>query len=75
MSSKDSPKTATETLLAWSLDGLLPFTWTGALLCLLSSLLLWRICRFTILPWLSPNEPREFPYWVPCMLPEPRLSR
>ncbi|ORY10363.1 cytochrome P450 [Clohesyomyces aquaticus] len=33
---------------------------------LLSALLLWRIWRFTVLPIVRPNEPRELPYWTPC---------
>ncbi len=29
-------------------------------------LLSWRIWRFTILPILRPDDPKELPYWVPC---------
>lgn len=35
---------------------------------LLLVLLSWRLWRFTILPLLRPNEPRELPYWIPCKL-------
>lgn len=31
------------------------------------SLLLWRLWRFTLMPMLKPNEPKELPYWIPCM--------
>ncbi|PQE22380.1 cytochrome P450 protein [Rutstroemia sp. NJR-2017a WRK4] len=34
--------------------------------CILFLLLLWRIYRFTITPWLYPQNPRELPYWIPC---------
>lgn len=30
-------------------------------------LLLWRLWRFTILPAMRPDEPKELPYWIPCM--------
>ena len=29
-------------------------------------LLTWRLWRFSILPKLYPNEPKEAPYWIPC---------
>ena len=29
------------------------------------SLLLWRICKFTVLPFLYPDDPKELPYWIP----------
>ncbi|VUC27966.1 unnamed protein product [Clonostachys rosea] len=29
-------------------------------------LLVWRLWRFTIRPWLRPLEPKEIPYWIPC---------
>lgn len=29
------------------------------------ALLVWRLIRFTIIPIWRPNEPREYPYWVP----------
>jgi hypothetical protein len=38
------------------------------LLVLIMALLLWRLWTFTILPWLSPKEPKEVPYWIPCKL-------
>lgn len=31
------------------------------------TLWLWRIWRFTIRPWLSPEQPRELPYWIPVI--------
>lgn len=42
--------------------------------CLLSTLILWRTWRFTILPLLHPDYPKELPYWIPCKLPELRQS-
>ncbi|KAF1951248.1 cytochrome P450 [Byssothecium circinans] len=30
-------------------------------------LLAFRIWRFTIRPWLHPQEPRELPYWIPYL--------
>ena len=32
----------------------------GSVLCL------WRLWRFTIRPYLRPDEPKELPYWIPC---------
>ena len=29
-------------------------------------LLSWRVWKFSIVPALYPNDPKEFPYWVPC---------
>ncbi|KAJ6016993.1 cytochrome P450 [Penicillium sp. IBT 35674x] len=29
-------------------------------------LLTWRLWRFSVLPRLYPNEPKEAPYWIPC---------
>lgn len=31
-------------------------------------LLVWRTWRFVISPWLYPQYPRLFPYWIPCKL-------
>lgn len=31
----------------------------------LTILLLWRLWTFTALPALYPDDPKEFPYWVP----------
>lgn len=36
-----------------------------AALLLLAVLLSWRLWRFTITPWLYPNDPKELPYWIP----------
>lgn len=30
------------------------------------SLLLWWIWKFTLVPILKPNEPKELPHWIPC---------
>ncbi|KAL4766752.1 cytochrome P450 [Aspergillus nidulans var. acristatus] len=34
-----------------------------AVLCILT----WRIWRFTIRPFFHPDEPKEVPYWIPCI--------
>ncbi|KAL4918995.1 cytochrome P450 [Aspergillus aurantiobrunneus] len=34
-----------------------------AVLCILA----WRLWRFTIRPLLHPDEPKEVPYWIPCI--------
>jgi heme A synthase len=34
--------------------------------CLILALILWRLWRFTVSPFLHPEWPKEFPYWVPC---------
>lgn len=33
----------------------------------LIALLVWRIIRFTFLPWLFPKDPQEYPYWIPII--------
>lgn len=33
------------------------------------ALLVWRLWRFTVIPWLRPDEPKELPYWIPCKCP------
>lgn len=33
---------------------------------ILLALLVWRIWKFTVLPMIYPELPREFPYWIPC---------
>ncbi|PWY94542.1 putative cytochrome P450 [Aspergillus sclerotioniger CBS 115572] len=33
----------------------------------LFGLVTWRLWRFTISPALYPEDPREVPYWIPCM--------
>jgi hypothetical protein len=38
-----------------------------ALFTALSLLLSWRLWRFTIRPRLHPQEPKELPYWIPCV--------
>ncbi|KAL2751871.1 hypothetical protein ACRALDRAFT_2114777 [Sodiomyces alcalophilus JCM 7366] len=37
----------------------------GIPILLLLSLLAWRVYTFTILPWLYPDDPKEYPYWIP----------
>jgi hypothetical protein len=29
------------------------------------ALVSWRICRFTIIPIVYPDDPKELPYWIP----------
>ncbi|KAL8851305.1 MAG: hypothetical protein Q9221_003750 [Calogaya cf. arnoldii] len=36
-------------------------------LLFLGLLLSWRLWRFTITPWLYPNDPKELPYWIPIL--------
>lgn len=39
-----------------------------ALTCLVvATLLLWRLCKFVILPLIYPNDPKELPYWIPVL--------
>ncbi|KAF2464777.1 cytochrome P450 [Lindgomyces ingoldianus] len=33
----------------------------------IAALLVWRLVRFTLLPKLHPQEPREVPYWTPFL--------
>jgi hypothetical protein len=33
----------------------------------LATLLAWRLWRFTIRPTLYPNDPKEYPYWLPVI--------
>ncbi|KAF7586369.1 hypothetical protein BBP40_009015, partial [Aspergillus hancockii] len=33
----------------------------------LITLMLWRVWRFTIVPYLEPNDPKELPYWIPIL--------
>ncbi|KIM95614.1 hypothetical protein OIDMADRAFT_205961 [Oidiodendron maius Zn] len=35
--------------------------------CLILALILWRLWRFTVSPFLHPERPKEFPYWVPLL--------
>lgn len=32
------------------------------------TLLIWRLWKFTVRPWLHPDEPIELPCWLPCKL-------
>ncbi|KAL8862408.1 MAG: hypothetical protein Q9178_001417 [Gyalolechia marmorata] len=36
-------------------------------LLLIGLLLSWRLWRFTITPWLHPDDPKELPYWIPIL--------
>ncbi|RYP21122.1 hypothetical protein DL765_002411 [Monosporascus sp. GIB2] len=36
-----------------------------AVIFLLFPLILWRTWKFTVLPFLHPDRPKEFPYWIP----------
>ena len=40
---------------------------TSCIFVLLSGcmIFLWRLWRFTLLPYLKVSEPREYPYWIP----------
>ena len=38
-----------------------PLLALSAILALLS----WRIWKFTIIPWVYPDDPKEIPYWIP----------
>ncbi|PSN65480.1 cytochrome P450 [Corynespora cassiicola Philippines] len=39
--------------------------YTASILAAFAALLLWRLYRFTIVPIAFPNDPKEYPYWVP----------
>lgn len=41
--------------------------WVALLSFLTVSWTIWRIWKFTVLPVLYPDEPKAFPYSVPCM--------
>jgi hypothetical protein len=28
-------------------------------------ILVWRLIKFTIVPAFRPNEPKQYPYWIP----------
>ena len=28
-------------------------------------LLVWRVAKFSVVPLLRPNDPQEYPYWIP----------
>lgn len=44
-----------------------------ALLVLVILLLLWRLWRFTLMPYWRPDEPQEIPYWIPSETPNSTL--
>ncbi|TVY39478.1 7-alpha-hydroxycholest-4-en-3-one 12-alpha-hydroxylase [Lachnellula subtilissima] len=39
-----------------------------ASICVLLTLITWRFWRFTISPFLHPERPKEFPYWIPYLI-------
>ncbi|KAL2808469.1 putative cytochrome P450 [Aspergillus granulosus] len=39
--------------------------------CAVLCIMVWRLWRFTIRPILHPDEPKELPYWIPCIPPNP----
>jgi hypothetical protein len=39
----------------------------AVVICVAALLLTWRLWRFKVRPVLRPDEPRELPYWIPCM--------
>lgn len=41
-----------------------PILLAGTLLA--TCLLVWRLWRFTVRPYLRPHDPKELPYWIPC---------
>ncbi|KAI1345675.1 putative cytochrome p450 [Xylaria sp. FL0043] len=55
-----------DTILSREPASTLGFVWTRLLTWLLVVLVLWRTWRFSILPFLYPGQPKEFPYWIPC---------
>ncbi|KAH8722684.1 cytochrome P450 [Phaeosphaeriaceae sp. PMI808] len=40
---------------------------TAGILATFATLLLWRLYRFTVVPIFHPNDPKEYPYWVPVI--------
>lgn len=40
----------------------------GAVFGLVTAWIVWRLWRFTVSPWLHPNDPPELPYWIPGTL-------
>ncbi|TGJ81870.1 hypothetical protein E0Z10_g6893 [Xylaria hypoxylon] len=45
----------------------LNFVLIRATVCVLLALISWRTWKFTVLPLLYPDRPKEYPYWVPFM--------
>jgi len=35
---------------------------------LAAGLLIWRFLKFTVIPALYPDDPKELPYWIPCKI-------
>ncbi|KAI0965081.1 putative cytochrome p450 [Xylaria arbuscula] len=56
-----------ESILTQELAKPLNFVLTKLLVSLLAALIAWRIWRFSILPFLHPDQPKEFPYWIPFL--------
>ncbi|KAI3317207.1 putative cytochrome p450 [Xylariaceae sp. AK1471] len=63
----NSTAVATEIIFVHDSASLVNSALTRAVISLLSALVLWRIWRFTVLPLLHPDQPKEFPYWVPFL--------
>ncbi|KAI5866714.1 putative cytochrome p450 [Durotheca rogersii] len=55
-------------------EGLLGPVLARTVVCLLSLLFVWRAWRFTVLPFLHPDQPKEFPYWIPFGLGKTHLA-
>ncbi|KFA45830.1 hypothetical protein S40293_09664 [Stachybotrys chartarum IBT 40293] len=56
-----------EILLVPEANYLPNFFLAKAVVCVLLPLVLWRAWKFTILPILRPDQPKEFPYWIPSL--------
>ncbi|KAH7304285.1 putative cytochrome P450 [Stachybotrys elegans] len=62
----NSSTTEAEILVSSQLTGLLSsLTLTKVVVLLLLPLLTWRLWKFTLIPLLHPDRPKEFPYWIP----------
>ncbi|KAI1148839.1 putative cytochrome p450 [Nemania diffusa] len=62
----NSTATIVETIVAREPASSLNLVLVRLLVCLLVALVSWRLWRFSILPFLYPDQPKEFPYWIPC---------
>lgn len=52
----------TQAFRGWSEDRMVIII----ILVLAAAWLCWRIWKFTIIPALRPDEPKELPYLIPC---------
>jgi hypothetical protein len=50
------------------LHGLISSPTAIAMAILLSSIMIWRLWKFTVVPVFYPERVRELPYWIPCKL-------